>query len=410
MFRVVIIAAAAFAVLYIALDFNALYALRANQNTGLYLQSIVDFVRTGSTFDQPDGKPHLFVHDQWLVYLALGGPVAWLPRPETLIVCQEVALAAAAIPLFLFARACGAPVRPAAALAVAFLLSPSVQGWAYDGFVAEDLIPVVAFSLALAVRARSLPWTLVAACLLLGTKEDEIWFLMWLGALGAVWFDRRLGLAVFTLAVVNGAVYYALTLHFGFLPEHPRYGIVDLQWPQQLTFLVEMLVPLGFAPLCLGRRLFVALPFLAELFLSQDRTYPLYHTGSFYTVPLVTLAALATAYVTGLRPRFGAYAFGGAAAMALLFNNASVLHLGRRPFSLDPQYAAARSWAITSQPIDFPCEDVGAWTVASPDLRARLVGCGHPVHRPTRPAWRDEPLGATAAWTRGAPLTARANR
>jgi len=62
--RAVLVAAALFAALYIVLDLNALHALRANQNTGLYLQSALDFVRTGSTFDQPDGKAHLLVHDQ----------------------------------------------------------------------------------------------------------------------------------------------------------------------------------------------------------------------------------------------------------------------------------------------------------------------------------------------------------
>ena len=68
-------AATLFAAVYIALDLNALYALRTNQNTGLYLQSIVNFIHHGTTFDQPDGRPHLAVHDQWLV-LSLAPVVA----------------------------------------------------------------------------------------------------------------------------------------------------------------------------------------------------------------------------------------------------------------------------------------------------------------------------------------------
>ena len=400
--RIVIVAAAVFAALYIALDLNALYALRANQNTGLYLQSLVDFVRTGSTFDQPDGKPHMLVHDQWVVYALLGPFVALWPRPETMIVAQVAALAGAALVLYRLAEACGVRRAPAIALSLAFLISPSVQGFAYDGFVAEDLIPIAGFSFALALRRRSLVWTLVGAQILLGLKEDEAWFLAWLGAAGAIWIDRRLGLSVLLLAAANGVVYYAIASHFGYLPERPRYGLLDREWFGQLTFLIEILVPLGFAPLRLGWALVAALPFLFELFFSQDRAYPLYHMGSYYTIPIVVAATVGTVFVIAHRPRLGLYALAGSIVMALLFNNASVLHAGRRPFTSDPQYAAARSWAPTSLRVDIPCEDVGAWTVAAPDLQARLVGCGTPGSRRPRPAWRDEPLRATAPWTRGA--------
>ncbi|GAC1518826.1 MAG: hypothetical protein NVS2B3_15010 [Vulcanimicrobiaceae bacterium] len=404
-----------FAVGYVALDLNALYALRANQNTGLYLQSAIDFVRTGSTFDQPDGRAHLLVHDQWLVYAVLAPLVALWPRPEAAIVVQVAALAAAAIPLRAFARACGARAGDATLLAIAFLISPSMQGFAYDGFVGEDLLPVVAFSLALALRRRSLRWSLVCAQLALGIKEDEAWFLAWFGALLAFGVfttharlerrdrraDRTIGFAVAALALVNGLTYYAIASHFGYAPEHPRYGLIDTQWPQQLDFLLEMLVPFAFAPLRLGWRVLAAAPFFAELFFAQDRTYPLYHIGAYYTVPLVACAALATAAHVRRAPQLARYALAGSIFMALFFDNASVVHLGRRPFSGDPQYARARAWATTSAAVDFPCQDVGAWTVASPDLNARLVGCGAPSARAPRPAWRDVPLGASAPWTRG---------
>ncbi len=407
-------AAGVFAVGYIALDWNALYALRANQNTGLYLQSTVNLVHAGTTFDQPDGKPHLLVHDQWLVYAVLAPFVALWPRPETAIVVQIVALALAVIPLYAFARDCGGSPHHATLLAIAFLISPSVQGWAYDGFVGEDLIPVVAFSLALALRRRSLVATLACTQLLLGIKEDEAWFLAWFGALVAVGFfgtrvsrgrhgDRTLGLGVVALALVNGLAYYAIASRFGYAPEHPRYGFADAQWPQQLSFLVEMLVPFAFAPLRLRWRILAAVPFAVELFFAQDRSYPLYHIGAYYTVPLIACAALATAWVAGRTPAIASFALAGSAVMALFFNNASVVHLGRWAFSADPQYARARAWAVTTLPVDFPCEDVGAWTVASPDPRARLVGCGGPVARAPRPAWRDVALGATATWTLGPP-------
>ncbi len=406
---------ALFAAAYIALDVNALHALRANQNTGLYLQSAVNFVHVGSTFDQPDGKPHMLVHNQWLVYAVLGPLVALWPRPETAIVVGVVALAAAAIPLYFFARACGADVRIATMLAVAFLISPSVQGWAYDGFVGEDLIPIGAFSLALAIRRGALLPALACAELLLGMKEDEVWFVAWFGMLVALGFfrtrahrqheiaraDRRLGFAVAGLAAINGVAYYAIAARFGFVPEHPRYGLSDPNWFGQATFVLEMLVPLAFAPLRLRFRLLAAMPLVAEVFLAQDRSYPLYHIGSYYTVPLVVCAALATAYVAAGQRAIAGYALAGSCVMAAFFNNASVLHLGRHPFSADPQYARALAWATTALPVDFPCEDVGAWTVASANPNARLVGCGTSSHRAPRPAWRDVALGATATWTRG---------
>ena len=409
-----------FAVAYIALDVNALHALRANQNTGLYLQSVVNLVHGGSTFDQPDGKPHMLVHNQWLVYVVLVPLVALWPRPETTIVVGVLALAAAAIPLYFFTRDCGADARVATLIAVAFLISPSVQGWAYDGFVGEDLIPIAAFSLALAIRRRALLPALACAELLLGIKEDEVWFVAWFGLLVALGFfrarqhrendiaraDRRLGYALSGLAAINGVAYYAIAARFGFVPEHPRYGLADPNWFGQATFVLEMLVPLAFAPLRLRFRLLAAMPLAAEVFLAQDRSYPLYHIGSYYTVPLVVCAVLATAYVAARQRAIAGYAVVGACVMAAFFNNASVLHLGRHPFSADPQYPIARAWAATGEKVDFPCEDVGAWTVASPNPNARLVGCGASSHRAPRPAWHDVPLGATAIWTRG-PQTSR---
>ncbi len=400
--RIVLLAAGAFAALYIALDLNALYALRANQNTGLYLQTLVNFVHSGSTFNQPDGKPHLLVHDQWIVLL-LAPAIALWPRPETLIVVQMLALAAAAIPLYLLARECGADRRTGTLLALAFLIAPSLQGFAYDGFVPEDFIPLLACSLALALKRRSFWGTALIAQLLLGLKEDEVWFLAWFGLIALGAYDRKLGSLLVGLALLNGLGYYAIAHHFGYVPERPRYGLVDREWPQQLAFLLEISVPLAFAPFFLGKRLWYAAPFLAELFFTQDRTYPLYHAGSYYTAPLVSLAAIASAVVVARRPQLARWALGGACLMALFFNP-TVLHLGRRPyFSPDPQYAAARAWSETREPVDFPCPDTGAWTVASRDPNARLVDCGLPTTRVPRPAWKDVPLDSDAGWIHGPP-------
>lgn len=229
--------------------------------------------------------------------------------------------------------------------------------------------------------------------MLLGIKEDEGWFLAWFGALVALGVfrspgrrsasdarrkERTLGFAVVALALANGFAYYVVASHFGYTPEHPRYGIADSQWPQQLAFLLEMLVPFSFAPLRLGWRVLAALPFFAELFFTQDRTYPLYHIGAYYTVPLVVCAALATAYVAARVSSVARYALAGSILMAALFNNASVVHLGRRPFSPDPQHAFARAWAQTQQPVDSPAKTSARGRLRRP-MRTR--GSSAAVHR-----------------------------
>jgi len=239
---------------------------------------------------------------------------------------------------------------------------------------------------------------------ILGVKEDEAYFVAWLGIWIAACLDRRIGIALGVLAILNGAAYYAVDVHFGYLPERPQYGLVDRDGGHQLLFLIEVLVPLAFASLRLGVRMLVALPFLAELFLAQQRPYPLYGAGSYYTIQLVTVCVVGTAIVVGRRPAFARRAIAGSALMALFFNT-TVLHFGRRPFARDPQYAAAERWARTNAQVDFPCEDEGAWTVAAADPNARLACPGtatqdalHTAARPARAAWLDEPLASPARW------------
>ena len=229
--RPVLIGAAIFAAVFLALDLNALHALRANQNTGLYLQTLINFAHSGSTFNQADGKPHMLVHDQWLM-LALAPFVALWPRPEVLLVAQALALGAAAIPLYFLARTWGAAATPAALLALAFLISPSMQGYAYDGFVPEDLIPLLWCSLALALAKRSFWATALVAQLLLGVKEDEAWFLGWFGVVSFFFFERRFGVLLFALALLNGAGYYAIAHHFGYTPERRS----SCRWPSHRCF------------------------------------------------------------------------------------------------------------------------------------------------------------------------------
>ncbi|HXW51840.1 MAG TPA: DUF2079 domain-containing protein, partial [Candidatus Acidoferrales bacterium] len=240
-----------FVVLYVFLDLNKLYALRYGSDVGTFVQTLLNFAHSGSTFNWPEHQQHLAVHDSWAL-LAFAPLEALIPRPETLIVVQVLAISLAALPLYAFARACGLANVPAQLIALAYLISPSSQGFAYMDFSENVFVPLLAFSLALAVRRRNLVLTLIFAQLLMGVKEDQIWFLAWFGIAAAIWYDRRLGISVTALAIINAAAYYGILHAHGIAPVRPDYAL-RVPWPRQdLAFLLEIMAPFAFAPLALG--------------------------------------------------------------------------------------------------------------------------------------------------------------
>ena len=379
-------AVACFIARYIFLDLNKLYALRYGSDVGTFLQSLLNFAHSGSTFNWPEGQPHLAVHDSWAL-LVFAPIVAWFPRPETLIVIQVMAIAVAAVPLYLFARGCGLALLPAQLIGIAYLISPSAQGFAYMDFSENVLVPLLAFSLALAAQRKSLLATLVLAQLLMGVKEDQIWFLAWFGVAGALWYDRRLGLAVAALALVNGAVYYGIVDLLGHRPIRPVYGLHVLWWRQDLAFLLEVLAPFAFAPLVLGWRLLLALPLLAEITLNAGWPYPMARAGTHYSVPLVTLIAIGAAAAIASRPAVAWYAVVCSFVMALFFN-VTVLHIGRHLFAPDTaDYRTARQIARSGLPYTYTRNQEGAFVIASPNVNVRLLQVAH-FH--AKPAWNTQ--------------------
>ncbi|TAM61024.1 DUF2079 domain-containing protein [bacterium] len=383
---IVTLAAGCFAALYVVLDFNKLHALRFGADSGIFLQTLVNFAHHGSTFNWAEQAPHLQIHDSWTL-LAFAPLAALWPRPELLIVLQLALLAGAAIPLYLLARAFGLSQTPAVLIAVAYLISPSVQGWAYSDFSESHLVPILAFALALAVKRRSLWGTLLFAQLLLGVKEDEVWFVGWFALAGALWYDRRSGLAVVALCVANGLAYYGIDALHGHLPNRPQYGLADPFWRQQLAFLAEVLAPFAFAPLALGWRVLLAAPLLGELFLTQHWHYPLARAGVHYTEPIVALLAIGAVIAIARRPRWAGWALACSAIMAAFFNT-TVLHLGRHLYAPDPRYGELHALAQSNRAFTFSIDDEGAWVVASGDTNARLLGFGDPLRHP-QPAWLD---------------------
>ena len=383
--RFVAAAAALFAAVYFALDLNKLHALYYGFDNGIFLQSLAHVARDGSAFNWAEGKTHWFVHDSWLL-LVLVPLVKIFPYQETLIGVQVLLIAGSSAALYGFARQISVQKTAAMYVALAFLIAPAVQGFAYNDFSESHFEPLLIFLLATAVAKRSLLWTLVIAQLLLGVKEDIALFVSWFGIAGAIWYDRRAGTLVALLALAN-AIAYQLFLHLhGQLGSVPQYSLSLHHLPQDLAFVIEMLVPFAFAPLFLRWRIVLALPLLAELTLAERTGFPLARAGTHYTEAFVALLAIGAAIAMRDRPQLAKWALAGSIAMALFFNT-TVLHFGRHLYvPQERTYAAARDLVATQHLALFSAEEQGAWSVASADINARIEGFGRPL-RFQKPAW-----------------------
>lgn len=387
--RAVALGAAIFAAVYIALDLNKLHALYYGFDNGIFLQSLAHVAGNGSAFNWAEGRSHWFVHDSWTLLALVPFVKAW-PYQETLIAAQVALIAGSGVVLYAFARTIGVRDVPAALLALAYLISPSVQGFAYNDFSEAHFEPILIFALAIAAARRSFWWTLAFALLLLGVKEDVALFLVWFGIAGALWFDRRIGASVAVLAAVNAIAYRAILWAHGAHASIPQYGWRVLYPPQDLAFLIEILVPFAFAPLFLRWRVLLALPLVAELFLAVNRDgFPMARAGTHYTEPLIALCALGAAAAMRERPALSRWALGLSLIMALLFNT-TVLHFGRHLYAPDEAaYRRARALVAQHGAASFTAEQQGAWAVAAGDTRARVSGFGRPL-RSEKPAWNKE--------------------
>jgi uncharacterized membrane protein len=364
-------AVAAFVLVYVALDFNKLYALRYGADLGTYLQTLVN-LRHGSSFNYGEWRPHLQVHDSW-VLAALVPLIALAPRAETLIVVQVVVVAIAAIGLARFGREIGLSAGAATVLGIAYLLTPSAQGLAYDNFSENVFVPLFAFWGAVAVRRRALWPSLVMALLLVGTKEDEILFVAWFGAACALWWDRRIGIALVALAVLNGVAYWSLEALHHVHPNDPSYGLAVHDVSGKFTLVALLLLPFAFAPLGVGRWLLLSLPLLAEIVLMKPWTYEPSRVGSHYTAPLLAAASIAAAFGMRRWPVLVRAAIPCAVIAAFVIFNDTDLRPGRWPYIVDwNAYAQATAIRDGDQAVLLPRRSEGVWAVAATNPRVRL--------------------------------------
>ena len=370
--RAVVVAAAVFAIVYVVLDLNKLYALRYGADTGTFVQWLAGEAHGRGSWNGAEYRPHLQVHDSW-VLLALVPLIAILPYAQTLLVVQVLAIAGAALAICVFSRNCVAPPRAASAVGIAYLLSPSAQGIAYGNFLENVFVPLLAALGAIAARRRALLPALIVAQLLLGLKEDEALFVAWFGAACALWWDRRIGFALAGLAIVNGIAFVVAERLTNAHPSLPGYALHVDDPLVKLSFFAALLAPFAFAPLLLRWRLLLAAPLVAELTFNRPWAYPIARIGTHWTAPLVAATALAAAYVVARRPALATPMIVCAALCALLFND-TVLKVGRYPYVVDSvAYAKATALRSSAQKVVIPRVDEGAYVAAASNPRVVLA-------------------------------------
>jgi len=370
--RAAVVAAIVFATVYVALDLNKLYALRYGADTGTFVQWLAGEAHGRGSWNGAEYRPHLFVHDSWSL-LALVPLLAAFPYAQSLLVLQVLAMAGASLAICAFARACGATARNASFVSIAYLLSPSAQGIAYGNFLENVFVPLLAALGALAVRRRALVPALLVAQALLGLKEDEALFLAWFGAACALWWDRRIGIAIAALALVNGAAFVVVEHIARASPSVPGYS-PHIDAPlEKLAFFAALLLPFAFAPVLLRWRVLLGAPLVAELLFNRPWAYPIARIGTHWTAPILAATALASAYAVARYPRVAAPMLACAIVCALVLND-TVLKPGRYPFVVDRRaYAAAAALRRSDRDVIVRRPQEGVYVVAAANPHVLLA-------------------------------------
>ena len=279
--------------------------------------------------------------------LAAFAPLWWVwPSPTMLLVAQAVAVALGALPVFWLARKHLGSERLAALFALAYLLYPAVQWLALDEFHAVALAcPLLLYAVWYLDEDRlaaALPFLGLAAV----TKEEVPLAVAGLGIWFALARGRRLaGAAIAVAGVALSAFYLAVVMPYfrdGDAPAfYDRYdavggspaGIVEKAFTdplallqavtegRDLTFLLQLALPLAGLFLAAPLLLVAALPELAANLLSETATQT--SIEFHYTAPiapfLVAGAVFASARLPRLAPLVPAAALAGAVVLGPLW-------------------------------------------------------------------------------------------
>jgi uncharacterized membrane protein len=308
-----------------------------------------------STMSLGQPQPHSYFGDHFSpVYLLILPFYAVFPRPQTLLIAQTLALALGAIPIYLLARDKFAPGLTRIAWVFAyFLFLPLAFINLYDFHELAFAILPLGFAIYFLER-RQPGWFLASLLAAFLVKEELLLVGLGFGAyILAGKRDLKLGAAVLAGSVLaflviiqliipafgGGGSYVYFTARYGQLGETPQQilGTVltnpqrlsqTLFQPQKFKFLLGIFGPVLGLSLLSGFGLFLVLPTLATLLLSNYA--PQFAFSSHYSAPLIALV-LGTSILglARLRPSFHR----PITAAVLLISLAFSLLLGDLPFS-----------------------------------------------------------------------------
>ena len=269
---------------------------------------------------------NLFVdHASYILFFMV--PVYWAwPAPEALLVAQTLALALAAIPVFLLAEKVLRHSWLALLPAAAFLLMPAVGWLNLENFHPDCFeVPLLLFALWFMANRRWTPF-LVMVFLLLTVKEDVPVLVIPLGIYVAWAMNRRVGLAVIGMAIVWAGITNGIDLILGGagagtldawrIPFGGLGGLLHATFTRpwdvaagmltagKVRYLVQIFLPVLFLPL-LTRRVLIVLPVLLMNLLSlfSYQTNVQYHYTSLTLAMFAGLAVLTLERFRDLRVR-----------------------------------------------------------------------------------------------------------
>jgi uncharacterized membrane protein len=245
-------------------------------------------------------------------------PLGWAaPGATGLLVVQTLVLAGGGLAVFGYARNLLGAAPAAGALALLFLVNPSLHGINLRDIHPQAFAITLIIAAALAFDARRYAWCAVALVLTLACREDAaiavVGFGVWLAAARGRW---RLGAAVAVASVLLLAfdLKYLMPLFRGEpYPHLHRYAylgaslgeiivnIVVRPWRWivvvltggKLLYVLVMLLPLGLLPLLAPRALAAVLPALAVNLLSIDPVLVNFRAQyQAFVLPFLMLAAV----------------------------------------------------------------------------------------------------------------------
>ena len=315
--RVVLLAAAAWAVMFTWFNWDLYHNLQVPHGDSAMYEEHLWNTWHGKGFRSflDDGRLFLGEHPQ-VIHLLLS-PLYWLWSSHLLLeLCESVALAAGAIPVFRMARRHSGSDRAAVALAAAYLLAFPLQF--LDVAIDLKTFRPISFGVPLLLAAidqlelRRWRTGVVLLLLTLAAKEDYalviaplgLWYAMTSGGEPA---DQRRRTRRWGVGITLGAVLYVMLvvaviipLFRGDNPHYARYfgelgdtpgkivrtaitspGLVlgKLISLRSASYALALLVPIGLLPLASPRRLAVCLPAFAVLCLLEmgEAVVPFHH-------------------------------------------------------------------------------------------------------------------------------------